>query len=196
MTINPQNLVQGPATVYFGAFGATEPADTNAALIAAPGGAWTDVGGITDNTSVLFEDTLTYGDQGVDQLVMAVGGRLTKREVVVTAALAEATLANMAVALNSLVTIATPASGIQTLDPIVTSSATQPTYTAILIDGWAPTLSTGAAARRRVILRKSLTSTKLSLEYEKAKMAGYNCQWTGYWISPSITPYHIQDQTA
>ena len=196
MAINPQNLVQGPANVWFGVFGTTEPADTNAALIANPGAGWTDVGGIMDGTSVLFEDDLTYTGQGVDQLVMEVGARLTKKQVLLTAALAEATLANMQMALNNLATITTPGSGIQTLDPIVTSAATQPTYTALIIDGWAPTLSTGAAARRRIILRKALTSTKLSLEYEKAKMAGYNCQWTGYYVSSSIAPYHIQDQTA
>lgn len=195
MTINPQNLVQGPATVYWGAFGTTEPADTNAALIAAPGAGWTDVGGITDGTSVLFEVDLTYSPQGVDQLVDPVGGRLTKRSILVTAALAEATLANMQVAMNQLATI-NVLSGITTLDPLTTSSATQPTYTAILIDGWAPTLSTGLAARRRVILRKALTSSKLSLEYEKAKMAGYNTQWTGYYVSSSIAPFHIQDQTS
>lgn len=195
MAITPYNLVQGPATLYTGLFGTTEPADTNAALIANPGAGWTDVGGIADNTSVMLEVDETYTDQGVDQLTMAVGARLTQVAVKITAQLAEATLTNMQVALNQLATI-TVGTGITTLDPIVGQSASQPTYTALIIDGWAPTLSTGVAARRRVIVRKCLSSSKVQLEYEKKKMAIYNTTWSGYWVSASINPFHIQDQTA
>ncbi len=195
MAITPTNLVQGPATVYVGLFGTTEPADTNAALIAAPGAGWTDVGGIADGTSVILETDLTYGDLGVDQLVMPVGGRLTKMAVSVAAQLAEATLPLYQTAMNQLATI-NPLTGITTLDPIVAQSSSQPTYAAILVDGWAPTLSSGASARRRMIIRKCLSSSKIGMEFEKSKMATYNTSWTAYWVSSSIAPYHIQDQTA
>lgn len=195
MAITPYNLVQGPATLYWGAFGTTEPAVTNAALIAAPGAGWTDFGGIADGTSVLLEEDLTYTNQGVDQLPMAVGARLTKVEVKVSAELAEATQQNYQAARNQLATI-TVGTGINTLAPLSTSSSTQPTYTALIIDGWAPTLSTGAAARRRVIIRKCLSSSKLSLEYEKSKMNIYSTVWEGFWVSNSIDPYDVYDQTA
>lgn len=196
MAITPYNAVQGPATLYLAAFGTAEPAVTNAALIAAPGAGWTDVGGIADGTSVLFEEDLTYTDQGFDQLVMPVGARLTKVMVQVTAQLAEATLANYQAARNQLATVTTPASGVSQLSPLTTSSATQPTYTALMIDGWAPTLSSGAAAKRRVIVRKCLSQSKLALEYEKSKMAIYNTVWTGYWVSNALDPYDVYDQTA
>ena len=40
MTVTATNLIQGPATIYAGAFGATEPADIDTA----PGVGWTDLG--------------------------------------------------------------------------------------------------------------------------------------------------------
>lgn len=194
MALTPFNLCQGPATLRWAAFGATEPADS--AVTSAPNsGVWTDVGIIADGTSVLLEVDLTYGDQGADQLVDPVGARLTKRSVQVTASLAETTLNNLELANNQLATIS-PQSGYTTFDPATTSSATQPTYAALMIDGWAPTLSTGVAAVRRIIVRKCLTSSKVALEYEKSKEAMFACTWTAYWVSSSIPLYHIVDQTS
>ena len=195
MALVPYNICQGPATVYTGAFGTTEPADSNAALLTTPGAGWTDVGIIADGTSALLEIDQTYGDQGADQLVDPVGARLTKRTVQVTLTLAEATLANLQLAMNQLATIGS-GSGYATLDPLTTGSATQPTYTAILLDGWAPTLSTGAAAKRRIIVRKTLTASKIAMEYEKSKAAVYACTFTAYYVQRSIGLFHIAEATA
>jgi hypothetical protein len=193
MSLVPYNICQGPATLYTGAFGTTEPADS--AVASAPGAGWTDVGIITDGTAVLMEMDLTYGEQGADQLVDAVGARLTKRTIQVTASLAEATLTNLQLALNQLATINVQ-TGYSTLDPASAASSTQPTYTALLIDGWAPTLSTGAAARRRIIVRKTLTASKLAMEFEKSKAAAFACTWTAYYVSGSIGIFHVTDATA
>ena len=193
MALSPFNICQGPATLYTGAFGTTEPADS--AVASVPGAGWTDVGIIADGTAVLMEMDLTYGDQGADQLVDPVGARLTKRTIQVTASLAEATLANMQIALNQLATIGVN-TGYSTLDPLTTGSSTQPTYTALIIDGWAPTLSTGAAARRRIIVRKTLTASKLALEYEKSKAAVFACTFSAYYVSASIGLFHVVDATA
>jgi hypothetical protein len=95
--------------------------------------------------------------------------------------------------MNQTATTATVGS-VSTLDPITANSATQPTYTALILDGWAPTLSTGAAARRRIILRKCITASKLAVGYEKAKPVVYNCTWSAYYISASIGLFHIVDQ--
>jgi hypothetical protein len=189
--IVPFNICQGPAEVYAGVFGTTEPADS-AVGSGPPGAGWTDVGGIADGTSVLLETDLTYTDQGVDQLPMPVGARLTKQMVQLTFAMEEATLQNMQLAMNNLGVLATQ-EGYSTWDPIVTSSASQPQYTALIVDGWAPTLPTGQECRRRIILRKALSASKIALEYEKSKTVVYNTTWTGYWISDSLAPYHIAD---
>ena len=113
----------------------------------------------------------------------------------VTLSLAETTLTNLQLALNQMATIGVN-TGYSTLDPITATSATQPTYTALIIDGWAPTLSTGAAARRRIIVRKTLTASKIALEYEKSKAAVYACTFTAYYISGSIGLFHIVDATS
>jgi hypothetical protein len=193
--IQPFNVCQGPATVYWSLFGATEPAGS--AITAPPNPAiWTDVGGIADGTSVLLEIDLTYTDQGVAQLVDPIGARLTKRVIQLTAALEEATLQNINLAQNQLTTIS-PQSGFTQLSPVTASSATQPTYTALIIDGWAPTTGlVEPSARRRIILRKALSSSKVDLEYEKTKPNVLNTTWTGYWVSGTVPPYDIYDQTA
>jgi len=193
--IQPFNICQGPAEVYWGVYGSTEPSPT--AITSPPNSAiWTDVGGIADGTSVLLEVDLTYTEQGVEQLVDAVGARLTKRVTQLTMALGEATLQNIQLAQNQLATISVN-SGYSQLSPITASSATQPTYTALIIDGWAPTTGlTESSARRRIILRKCLSSSKLDFEYEKTKPNVFNTTWAGYWVSSSVPPYDIFDQTA
>ena len=194
MAIQPFNICQGPATLRWAPFGATEPADS--AVTTAPNSAvWTDVGGTADGTSILMEVDLTYTDLAMDQLIDQAGARLTKRMVQITAALEEATLANLNLATNQLNTISVQ-SNYTTLDPLTGLASSQPTYTALIIDGWAPTLSTGSSARRRIILRKTISQAKVALEYEKSKPNLFNCTFTSYYISSGIAPYHLVDQTA
>jgi hypothetical protein len=192
-TYTPFNICEGPADVYWAGFGTTEPADS--AVTSSPSGSWTGFGGTTDGTAVLFEVDLTYGDLTIDQLVDPVGARLTKREIMVTFAMEETTLNNMLVATNQLGTLSTQ-SNYTTLDPLTTGSATQPSYTALIIDGWAPTLPSGAAARRRIIARKAVATSKIQLEYQKTKPAQYAVSWKLYFVSNSIPLYHLVDQTA
>lgn len=191
MSVTPGNLVQGPATLYTGAFGVTEPTDAN--VTSAPGAGWTDVGATTGG--VHFEIDSTYTDQKVDQLVDPAGARLTARKITVQTKLAEATLTNLNLAMNSLITSGAGA-GYATADPQTTTSATQPTYAALCIDGWAPVLASGAAARRRVIVRKVLSVAKAQLTYDMTNQAVYDVTFTAYYVSPSIAPFHIVDQSA
>lgn len=198
MAVQPLNLVQGPATLYYGLYGiVAEPPTTNAALLTDPvsagGTGWTDVG--ATNGGVTFELEQTYTQLEVDQLVDPVGARLTGRTMQCTATLDEATLSNMYMAMNALAVQVT-GSGYQTLTPSTTTSATQPTYYALIIDGWAPTLLTGIAARRRIILRKVLSATKLSTKFEKPNRAEFAATWTAYYISPSVPPFVVIDQTS
>jgi hypothetical protein len=193
MAVNPNNVVQGPATIYWGQFGTTEPADTNGALIASPPGGWTDMGATTGGVTVTIEHT--YGQIKADQLVDTIGARLTGRVITVMVNLLEATLQNLLVAMNQAANITT-LSGVTTFDPVTATSATQPTYTALLVDGWAPLLGTGAAARRRLIVRKLLSDVKASAKYDLVTQVTWDCSFTAYYVSPSIAPFHIQDQTA
>lgn len=196
MAVNPQNLVQGPAIFRWALFGATEPADT--AVASDPDDAvWTDFGGTADGNDIVLEDDLTYTDQMVDQIVLPVGTRLTKELIQVSATLEEATVENMKTVRNQLGSITT-GSGFKAYDPGVASgtSATQPQYAALMIDGWAPELSGGGAARRRLIIRKCVSASKLANSFQKTKTSQFVTTWTGYWISPSIEPYHIVDEVS
>jgi hypothetical protein len=189
-------LVLGPARLYVAPFGSSEPADsavTPNGPSTPPSSPWTDVGG-TDG-GVTFETDNTYTDLSVDQIIMNVGARLTEMKMTVTSKLSEMTLANLQTSLNNIGTTGS-GSGYATLDIPVSSAATQPTYAALIIDGWAPMLSSGAPALRRVIVRKVLSQVKASLAYDKKTQQALDVTFTAYYVSNSITPVHIVDQQA
>lgn len=157
---------------------------------------WTDVGGTADGTSVLLEVEHSLTNINVEQLIDPIGARVSKRVIQVTAVLAEATLNNLNLAMNQLLTIS-PGSGYTVADPISTITSVQPTYMAILIDGFAPTTGTDeTSCRRRMVVRKALSSSKADLEYEKTKMNLFHTTWTGFWVSSSVSPFEITDQTS
>jgi hypothetical protein len=133
MAVLATNLVQGPATLYSGAFGAAEPLDT-AVNTTPAASSWTDVGGTQDGVKLTIDQS--YTELEVDQVVDRVGSRLTKRDFTVETSMAEPTLANLSLSLNG----GTSASGAgyASFEPSFASSATQPTYKALLFDGWAP----------------------------------------------------------
>jgi hypothetical protein len=195
--VTASNLVLGPARMYVAAFGAVEPADSavtpNGPTTPPDDAVWTDVGG-TDG-GVMAEIDSTYTGLSVDQIIMEVGARLTELKMTVTAKLSEMTLENMNFALNQVGIIAVN-TGYTTMDVPVGSSATQPTYSAIMIDGWAPYTSGGSPALRRIIVRKVLSATKAQLAFDKKTQQAFDCTWSAYFVSDSITPFHQVDQTA
>jgi len=193
--INPLNYVRGPARIWRGAFGVTEPAQTNSALIADPGAGWTFVGATEGGAS--WEDDQTVSGTRADQVIDEIGARVTARKTMLTASLLEATLANLALALNNFGTTTQPASGISVYDPGQFTAGDIPAYSAILIDGWAPQISGGGKARRRVIFRKVLnTSAKISQDYDPTKDALLAVTMQCYYVSSSISPYVVMDQTS
>lgn len=192
MAVTPVNICQGPGQLYVAPFGSTEPTDANATVNAGPpGGAYVDVGGT--EIGVTLEVDITYVDLKVNQLIDPVGARPTDRLITVKTQMKEATLANLTTAVNQLTTTTVSAT-YTTQDPVTPSSATQPTYVALCLDGWAPTLGTGAPARRRILLRKVISKPKLLIDYELAKPVLYDVTFQAYYVSASIPPFHITDQ--
>jgi hypothetical protein len=195
MAVNPQNLVLGPCTLYYAQFGTTEPTDASVTpdgWLAPPPAPWTDFGG-TDG-GVTLEIDLTYTDLEVDQVIMPVGARLTAMEMSVAGKLAEVTQANMATALNNI-TQSGSGSGYITLDIPVGSPATQPDYSALIIDGWGPELSTGQPCLRRAIVRKVLSQAKVQLVSDKKTQQSVDCTFKAYYVGSGINPIHIIDET-
>lgn len=196
LAVTAGNLILGPARLYVAPFGSTEPADSSVTpngTTTPPSSPWTDVGG-TDG-GVTFEVDNTYTDLEVDQVIMPVGARLTAMKMTVTTKMSEITLANLNTALNSVATVTTN-TGYSTMDINVGSSSSQPTYAALILDEWAPMLSSGAPALRRVIVRKVLSQAKAALTADKKTQQSLDVTLQAYYVSSSIAPIHVVDQTA
>lgn len=186
MSITATNLILGPGTLYSGAFGAVEPADASVNTTPAAS-AWTDMGATDGGVKLTIDQKFT--ELTVDQVVDSLGRRLTQREIMVDTNLAEPTLANLSLAMNG--GTAATGSGYATLDPLNVTSATQPGYIAVILDGYAP-----AGFRRRVIIRKSLNTSSIQSAYAKDKETYIPVTFAGHYVSSSITPFHVVDQTS
>lgn len=189
MAVTVSNLIMGPGTIYQGLFGATEPPDFNVNLTP-PTSSWTDMGGTLNGITLSIDQS--YTELMVDQLVDSIGRRLTKREFLVTTQLAEPTLANLSTSLNGSTQTsgATSAAGTYaTVEPLFATSATQPTYIALLIDGFAPN-----SLRRRAIFRRMLSTAKVDTALDKAKQTVFTVTFNGHYVSAAIAPIHVVDQ--
>lgn len=185
MAVTATNLIMGPATLYTGAFGAAEPTDAQVNSTPA-GSAWTDVGGTNGGLTMTVNQTYTNLD--VDQIVDVVGRRLTSRDVEVATSLAEATLQNLALALNGG-TVATGSGATPTTyDPANAISATQPGYSALLFDGWGPN-----QLRRRVIVRKVLSNASVGVGYTKDGQTLIPVTWGAHYVNSTTPLFHIAD---
>lgn len=179
MPVTSTNLIQGPAVLYTGTFGATEPTT----VATAPGVGWTDVGGTKDGVELSIADE--YAVLDVDQIIYEIARRRTKRVVTVKTSLAEATLANLALAIANTA----PVSNVLDADDGLAAFA--PAYGALLIDGIAP-----GGFRRRIIIRKTLPTDSVGVAYKKDGQTVIPVTWTLHWVSSSITPFKIEDATA
>lgn len=179
MTVTSTNLIQGPATLYHGDFGATEPADVDTT----PATGWTDLGGTKGGVSLIVNDT--YGVLEVDQIVYEVARRRTKRVVQIKTSLAEATLENLAIATNNTA----PSSSKMVGDDGLTAFA--PDYSAVILDGIAP-----SALRRRVTARKVLATESVESAYKKDDQTLIPVTFTIHWVSAAIKPFDVEDATA
>jgi hypothetical protein len=185
MGVTVTNLLMGPCDVFVGAFGATEP---TLGTWTAPGVAWVDAGGTTGG--VTLKVSMDFKPLEVDQVPDEVGQRMTKRSIMVESTLAEATLENVKSLMNGG-TIAT-GTGYKSFEPLASVAAFQPTYSAILLRGYAP----GASSfLRHVIVRKVLSSDGFEFEQAKDKQSGFKVKWSGNYVSSSILPFSIIDQT-
>lgn len=193
MTVQTTNLIQGVGELYVGAFGATEPA-ASAIATAPASAAWTDVGATLDG--VRLTHTPTYTELAVDQLVDSPGRRLTKREFTVRTSLAEATLDNLNYAMNNLTTETTGSGYTEreaTLDP---GPEDDPTYVALLFDGFAPGFASGTHYRRRCVVRKCLNTAPSELGAMKESQTKVEVEFTAHYVSAAIPPWKITDANA
>lgn len=161
-----------------------EPADT--AVASPPGAGWTDVGGTSDGVTLTVNQEFT--ELAVDQIVDVPGRRLTKRDMTIGTNLAEPTLDNLVIAMNGGTQAS--GSGFESLEPAFATSATQPTYRALLFDGYAP-----GGFQRRVILRKGLSTANIESAYKKDGQTLFPVLFNAHYVSSSIAPFKVIDGT-
>ena len=188
MAVTATNLIQGAGVLYQAPFGSTEPTDTTVGT-AAPSAPWVDCGGTLGGLEI--EISQDFAKLEVDQVVGRVGSRKTNEETTLSTSLAEATLENLRFSLNSQGAITqggklTTAWKKYTVDNGVATQ--QPTYSALLFDGWGPN-----QLNRRVIVRKVLNLDNVSLPYKKDDQTVLSVKFTAHWVSSSIAQVVVVD---
>lgn len=177
MTVTTTNLLMGPASLYTGLVGAAEP-PSNATALGVP---WTDAGGTSGGVNLNLVQTYTPLGP-IDQLATEAGAQRTAFEIEVATNLAEATLANLRVALNQAVSAAT----FQEIDGLVSGAA--PNYQAVCLQGMKP-----GGGPRRVFVRRTLSVDNIGVPFQKDGLTLFPVKFRGYFVSASVNPFRIDD---
>lgn len=147
-TITRTEVLAGPAQIFVGLADNVVwplPAEINSSPTLS--GGWRDVGATSGGTTTTV--TQTMFQMVVDQVPDVLGNRLTTRAVAVATSLAQASLDNIAVAVNA----SAPVSGTgfsKRLDLTPGQAAVFPVDLAVIIDGYAP----GVNKKRRFLIRR------------------------------------------
>ena len=193
MAGSTENLIQGVGFLYVATIGTSEPADAD--IADPPGAEWRGLGFTQEGVTLTISQEYTALE--VDQLVDVPGQRLTSRNVVVATSLAEATLDNLASALNELAAqvVETAAGagtpGTKKFEPRADGLQGEPDYAMILLDGYAPN-----GFPRRVIVRRALQTGEVEAANTKDGQTVFPVEFAGHYVSSSVAPYKVVDQTA
>lgn len=180
------NAIAGPANVFVATFGATEPASSSISSAFSASG-WTDVGGTLDGVTITAENE--WFTLAMDQVVDVVGRTQISRNIQVATNLAEPTLANLSYALNG--GTVTASASYSVFDPQTLTAGVAPTYKAVLMEGLSP-----GGFRRWIIFRRCLSIESVEVPYKKDEQTVYPVTWGAHYVSSSIAPFRVIDQTA
>jgi hypothetical protein len=186
MALNSQELLQGPARIFIGNVGATEPVAINVAPAAS---AWTDlgltVGGV--ELSINTEHAALEADQILDRA----GSVPTNREITVTANLGQIVADNLVYAMNGDLTAITTVGGNEVYEPEFDEDSFVPRYRAILLWGLAPS-GDGTSRKRRVfIIRKVLSTDGFTLSASKTDQTVVAVTFTGHYVDATKAPFKM-----
>lgn len=186
MAVNTSNIIQGPADIYVGAFGATEPAETLIALQTKPTSpTWRDAGATTESVDITFVNSTSEIE--VQQAVEIVGRRVTRREVTVETSMAETTLDN----LNDLLTgssYAPVVDGVNKFEP-ASGLDSNPVFKAVILDGLGKNY-----LRRRLILRKVMNTDDVEYAYDKEEVSVFSVSLSTHFVSSSIKSWALYEE--
>lgn len=178
-TTDRTKILAGPGTLFYGAFGATEPTDVGAS--AAPASAaWTGAGATDGGLTVTVNQK--FYEIRVDQNPDIVGRRLTERDVQVSTSLAEGTLTNLALSLNN--SAPTTGAGFSKVSLDGNQSSMIPTEKAIIVDGYAP----GTNKNRRFIARRVVSVEAVETAYQKDGTWLIPVTWGAMYVDSTTSP--------
>lgn len=192
----PSNLVMGPARLYIYRFAfdptlSYEPnlSDVN---IAPAGSAWYDTGLTLGGSDASIDPKWTM--LTADQLVDKLGARLTDRDIVCTCKFTELTRTNLAYAWN--MTAGPTGANYAVSDLNAGQDAARAPYRTLLIDGAGPDLVNGTPTKRRAIVRKALPTGNTKLTWDRTTQQVLDSAFQAFFISETVSPIRIIDQTA
>lgn len=186
MAVTTANLAMGPGELYVGDFDADEPLDTEVNNTPASS-AWDDVGGTMGGLTLSIANT--WKELEVDQVTETPERRRTKKEVSLKTQLAETTFANLTIALAGGTT--TSGAGFEAYEPDDDNSADSPTYKAIIFDGVG-----GAGLRRRVFIRKALSTDNVDVSNSKEDQQVYPVTFTSHYVSAAVKSWRVVNATS
>jgi hypothetical protein len=190
-TVTRTNLLAGPGQLWWDlAESATMPLDSEIGQPLA--GTWNEAGATNGGLNTQVQQTMFALE--IDQSPDPVGHRLQSRQIQVATSLAEATLDNLAVALNH-----DPA-GIQDLvgppaarkfELEVGEDAMFPVELAIVVDGWAP----GTGKMRRVATRRCNSVEQVASAYQKDGQYLIPVTFTALFVDNVTSPISWTDES-
>lgn len=185
------SLVMGPATLYIATYGAVEPSNGSVAQVP-DSGVWTDLGGLLGGVDLSVDQE--WEEIRPRQVGSTVTRRLKRRRLTIKTQLAEATLSNLAYALNDLTGLGS-GSGWTSYTPTEQHEGTVLDYMALIVDGWAPGSNAGGQhKRRRLIVRKCLSVDNVQMSYKKDGQTVYTVSWTCHYVDSSTPIFRAIDE--
>jgi hypothetical protein len=181
MGVTPGNLAQGPGVLYVGDFGADEPLDSQVNETPAAS-AHRDVGGTLGGMTRSYEQT--YSELEVDQTTETPERRLTRREAQLRTQLAEVTFDNLILALVG--GEVTDGAEFEAFDPDDVTSGDSPEYKSIIFDGFG-----GQGLRRRVFIRKVLSTENVETAASKEDQSVYPVTFTSHFVGNGIKSWRV-----
>lgn len=185
-------VLQGAGRMYTGTFSATAANEPSlAAINSAPqASAWTYTGFTSDG--ITFTVDQSFSEMRVDQVADRVGTKLTERQVSLQANLAEATLSNLTLGMNG--GTITTAAAYSYYEPVYDGTELQPTYIAVMFDGYAPSSAAGVSKRRRIIIRKAISTENIEAAYKKDSLTLVPVTFTSHYVSDTVAGFRIIDE--
>jgi hypothetical protein len=186
-------VIMGAGTMYNGLYQAVEPLD-QAVNTVPQASAWTNTGFTNDGITLTVNQE--FATMTVDQIADIIGRKMTQRDLQVQANLAEATLENLTLGLNSGTIASGSGAGVnyKTYVPVFNGTELQPTYFAVLFDGYAPANAAGVVKRRRFVLRKCLSIENIEVAYKKGDMTLVPVTIGCHYIDTVTAPFRIIDE--